>query len=267
MSYQQSETGIASGSPVELFRFSAGAQRWLVTGAAQAVVYAGETYVPTAVRRTAPEITGDPGRTGLEIRLPRDHGIAQIIASGVIEIPIDLVVYRLHRTDVLGEVIVYWRGRVSSGRLTGSELVIRADPPLAALRRDGLRGLYSATCRHALYSVPCGASATLHRIVGTVQSVAGSTLTIPEAASKPDGYFVGGFAKIGDARRTITVHAAAQITMLSPLQSAVVGASIELFAGCDHLLATCRDRFSNVVNFGGFPWLPAKNPHAGDGIA
>jgi hypothetical protein len=39
-----------------------------------------------------------------------------------------------------------------------------------------------------------------------------------------------------------------------------------MYAGCDHLLATCRDRFSNVANFGGFPWIPQKNPFSGDAI-
>jgi uncharacterized phage protein (TIGR02218 family) len=30
-------------------------------------------------------------------------------------------------------------------------------------------------------------------------------------------------------------------------------------AGCDKSLATCRDRFNNVINFRGMPYLPGTD--------
>jgi len=48
-----------------------------------------------------------------------------------------------------------------------------------------------------------------------------------------------------------------------------VGDSIILIAGCDHTLATCRDKFGNAVNFQGFPHIPGEDwlfayPQKGD---
>ena len=40
----------------------------------------------------------------------------------------------------------------------------------------------------------------------------------------------------------------------------------EAFAGCDRTFATCQSKFGNSLNFGGFPWIPVKNPFAGDSI-
>jgi hypothetical protein len=37
-------------------------------------------------------------------------------------------------------------------------------------------------------------------------------------------------------------------------------------AGCDRTFATCQSKFGNSLNFGGFPWIPVKNPFAGDSI-
>ncbi len=37
------------------------------------------------------------------------------------------------------------------------------------------------------------------------------------------------------------------------------GEAIELREGCDKRLATCRDRFANVVNFRGEPFLPGND--------
>jgi hypothetical protein len=44
------------------------------------------------------------------------------------------------------------------------------------------------------------------------------------------------------------------------------GRAFEAFAGCDRTFATCQSKFGNSLNFGGFPWIPAKNPFAGDSI-
>ena len=36
--------------------------------------------------------------------------------------------------------------------------------------------------------------------------------------------------------------------------------SINVFAGCRHTLQDCSDLHSNVVNFGGQPYIPLENP-------
>ena len=50
------------------------------------------------------------------------------------------------------------------------------------------------------------------------------------------------------------------------LPGLAVGVAFEAFAGCDRTFATCQSKFGNSLNFGGFPWIPAKNPFAGDSI-
>jgi uncharacterized phage protein (TIGR02218 family) len=38
-----------------------------------------------------------------------------------------------------------------------------------------------------------------------------------------------------------------------------VGAAVVLRAGCDKRFETCRNRFSNAVNFRGFPHMPGND--------
>lgn len=38
-----------------------------------------------------------------------------------------------------------------------------------------------------------------------------------------------------------------------------VGDKMIIYAGCDKKLATCRDKFANVLNFRGFPYLPGQH--------
>ncbi len=45
----------------------------------------------------------------------------------------------------------------------------------------------------------------------------------------------------------------------APTRDVVVGDAITLTAGCDKVLATCRDKFSNVANYRGFPHIPGND--------
>ena len=39
----------------------------------------------------------------------------------------------------------------------------------------------------------------------------------------------------------------------------ILGDTFEVVVGCDRSFATCRDRFANVENFGGFPHMPGND--------
>lgn len=44
-----------------------------------------------------------------------------------------------------------------------------------------------------------------------------------------------------------------------PAKPVNVGDGVEVTAGCDKQLATCRDKFANVINFRGFPHMPGND--------
>lgn len=38
-----------------------------------------------------------------------------------------------------------------------------------------------------------------------------------------------------------------------------IGDNFQVFAGCDKRLVTCKDKFSNIINFQGFPYIPGQD--------
>jgi uncharacterized phage protein (TIGR02218 family) len=57
--------------------------------------------------------------------------------------------------------------------------------------------------------------------------------------------------------REIKAYVPGQITLYLPLPYlAAIGDTYSIVAGCDKSFATCRDRFDNVVNFRGEPYVP-----------
>lgn len=266
MSYAAQENSVASGRPVELYRFALGAQRWTFTSGQTAVVYQSETYSPVPIRRSGIEQGHEINRAGLEITLPRDNPLAGLFIASPPEGVVSVTVYRQHAGDPALETIVLWKGRVGGARLSGSELTLKCEPVATSLKRTGLRARYQLICRHALYSTSCGALKDLFRVDGTVSAVSGATVQVAAAASRPDGYFVAGMLETNDGSRMIVGHAGITLTLVAPMPSLAAGQTARLYAGCDHSTATCKDRFANLANYGGFPYIPRKNPFSGDAI-
>ena len=129
--------------------------------------------------------------------------------------------------------------------------------------------VYTANCRHTLFDSTstgkvgaCGISDTAFKFAGSVGSVTTPkwkfTLT---GVSKPDGYFDNGFVKFTSGYNSglscvIKSHSSNAITLMLPSAFAFnPGDTFEIFAGCDKTLETCKTKFNNVVNFGGFPHI------------
>ena len=56
------------------------------------------------------------------------------------------------------------------------------------------------------------------------------------------------------------------LTLSRAVPGLLTGAAITLYPGCDHTRATCAAKFANLDNFGGFPWIPTRNPFDGGSL-
>lgn len=84
-----------------------------------------------------------------------------------------------------------------------------------------------------------------------------------------DGWFRQGLAAFTSGAAAgqkveIKAHAKAGIDDLIEMWAPVrwplePGQTLVVTAGCDKLLATCRDRFANAINFQGFPFMPGND--------
>ena len=88
--------------------------------------------------------------------------------------------------------------------------------------------------------------------------------TLAGLRDMPNQWFRGGRLESADGEaRFIADHVGNTVTLISPLPGL---ASLDLawaYWGCDHLEATCRDKFANLVNHLGWSRLPGRNPFVG----
>jgi uncharacterized phage protein (TIGR02218 family) len=99
--------------------------------------------------------------------------------------------------------------------------------------------------------------------VGSVNDARRFTATGIEAFA--DGWFTNGkltWTSGANEARAMEVkrHAGASIELWQSMSEAIaVGDSFAITAGCDKQFATCKAKFTNAINFRGFPYMPGND--------
>ncbi len=159
------------------------------------------------------------------------------------------------------------------GQVTRGEAAFSAELRGLAAKLDQSAGrVFQRTCAWELGDSRCqiDLGAPAHNGSGTVASVISNfDFTASGIGSFASGIFSRGkivWTTGDNAGLAIEVKAHSQGTpnarlslflpMPRPIQA---GDTFSITAGCDKRFETCRDRFANVVNFGGFPHMPGND--------
>jgi len=287
MTYTTIDASPAEGRPYFLYQFVEAEQVWRFTSRAAAWTSASGggatiTWEPAAVAHGEVVQTSEIERGRLELTWPVSHPFARRFLAPLGNTPVTLTIFRGHE-QVLGETVAHWKGRVVGAEIEGQRVLLQAESIFSTLRRAGVRAKYQRLCRHALYGRGCGLDIAQFWLTGTLTAVAAGSaaMTMPEAATQPDGWFRGGVLRLGAQLGFITGHAGAILTLSRPMPE-LAGAlaapeidpttgtplpvRVDIAPGCDLLAATCAAKFGNLLNFGGFPEIPGRNPLGGGSI-
>lgn len=256
----------------ELYRFTeqGSAEVWAYTSGDEEVTYSGDTYVPASLSRTEVESKNELARANIEIQVPLTNEAALRWLRDNGELLVGLTIFQ--RTRV-GTYNVVWKGRLVSVVPGMTGISMRFESIFTSLRRPGLRARYQRSCRHALYGRGCTLDPEDFATVGACTDLVSTVATVTEAALQPDGYYAGGMLRSPDGVLSyIIAHTGTQLTLqrLSFSLTEAAGAgfpfSVTIYPGCGHDRATCAAKFDNLLNYGGFDFIPQKNPMGGSSI-
>lgn len=270
MSYIATDASTQDGEPVLLVQFTQGGTSWRYASIASDVSHLAVTWSASPIKTGTFMQTNEMAKDTLSITLPRNNPFALYMLSDSSDQITSVTIYRGHVTDA--EYVVYWKGRVSSFKAKGESVSIECEPIFTSLKRAGLRARYQKSCRHVLYGSGCGLTSTDFDYAATVSATVGSAITLLSDPSGIDGSFTGGMIEYNAQLRYIVSHVGTTLTLMRPFVSlgdevtANGNTGVTLYFGCDHTKATCLSKFNNLLNYGGFPWIPSKNPMGGSGI-
>ena len=265
--YEDSEYGLTSGSPVEAYRFTGTLQTYRYTSAESDVVIGGETFTPLTISHSAITVgSHDDDNQELEITVPRDVDIVQDYLYTIAPPRLLLEILRYHEgTDPGTDYIVLWKGYVTLYTATGHEAKLRVPSTFSLCLRGEVPNIwYQTPCNHVLFDARCSLVRTDFRTTTQIAAADGLEITVDNDGAV-NHYLAGGEIVNTDTgeRRIIIDNVDNVITIAYPFRNPSVDDNVELCVGCDHTLETCRDVFSNSINFGGFPYVPLRNPFEG----
>lgn len=136
--------------------------------------------------------------------------------------------------------------------------------------------LTSRTCRHNLGDARCRVNLTNYTRTYTIASITERYITVTDLVNPPvqtNHYYANGLITMtsgANIRRSLEVSGY-QIGTGNPATSAIfslyeppfiklnIGDTFSAVAGCNKDLSTCSEKFGNVVNFGGEPFVPGTD--------
>jgi uncharacterized phage protein (TIGR02218 family) len=177
----------------------------------------------------------------------------------------EVEIFETIETATAGNVRPLRRGRI--GEVSLGRTVFEAElRGMSQAFTQQLCELTSPTCRAQLGDTRCGVDLVPLTVTGTVTSVTNPRVWTDSTRAEAAGFFAFGRvtwtsgANAGYAMEIKTHAASGVMTLQLPMPYAVaVGDAYSLIPGCDKLLTTCRDKFSNVDNFRGEPHLPGMD--------
>ena len=164
-----------------------------------------------------------------------------------------------------GESVLWFTGRVadsSAGRVSAS-LVVESD--LSLLNVSMPRNLIQSGCLHTLFDAGCTLSKAANTSTGTVSATGPNTATsFTTGLAQATDFFALGIITFTSGTnsgiaRTIQGHSSTggKITVYAPFPNVpATGDAFSIVPGCNKQQSTCSSKFSNIVHFRGYPYVP-----------
>ena len=158
--------------------------------------------------------------------------------------------------------VAIFSGFVENIMTNGDLLEISVSSNVAKLNYSN-SSLFSPICRECLGSIKCGVDINQYKANGTVSQIISQDCIIGNHRtnrSVPVGYYKYGTIKFLSGKlRGFTIQIKdevdGKIYLLRNTKLIEIGDSYEIFAGCNKTLSVCKNKFNNVVNFRGEPYI------------
>lgn len=264
MSYEDTDDSVASSAPVEGYKFIGSFKTYLYTSADEKILINGENYLPIAIKRANVKAgTQEDDTLSLNLDLPFDIDVVRDYAYAQTPPKLTLELYRQQQDT--GEFVLYWTGIVRGFSVTDRTASIQVPSIFSLALKGEIPNVYfQSPCNHVLYDGRCGILRSDNRVQTTVQATSPLEITLDTEPAAAHILAAGEIVNLRTGeRRLILDNNGSLIDIGYPFVDMLVGDEVEVVKGCDHSLQTCKDKFDNVINFGGFPYIPADNPFNG----
>lgn len=252
---------------VFLYAVDNGEQKYFYTNANRDLLYNDNLYSAVPVSHDALEHDSDEvtkSKCSVKISVQTDY-----IQSILKQYDAYLTTLKILRYYVAtGDVETEFVGTLSTIEFSVKEATLSFTNVLYDTQRGAMRLVYQRQCPFALYGEQCKVNKEDHAHISYLPNWTRiDDYHLKSAADLPDN-IDGGiismpnkalfFIRMVDYENNIiTVSRPVYASYLQPVDGY---ATVMVYQGCDRTIETCRNRFNNDDNYGGFTLLPLENP-------
>ena len=272
MTFTLIEKSVSDGRPIEAYRLTqyvngSPSTTYRYTTHNLPITLGGATYTPIPMTRSEIKVgTQNDDQLEISIELPASTPVVTTYAFNQSLPDLTLEVFRYHRgSDPSTDFQLIWKGPVNQFEVVGNVCTIKSPNIFSkTLQTQYPQTNYQTQCNHILFGPLCKASRSANTYHSTVQSITNKFIVVMDDHT-PDNYLNGGELVVDRTgeRRLMGNNVSNTLEVNFKFADIVVGDVVTFTAGCDHTYATCKAKFSNGTNFGGFPFIPADNPFVG----
>lgn len=260
MSYDLDERSIDSGNPIELYLFTYNENTYSYTSGVKSYTYIedGVSYEfnPDFIQRSDNLKLGNSNGTQetCTVTVARNNNVALLYQGAPPEQDsVRLRIYRVHG-DISADYIKILDGVVSQVAFKDStaEMTINIE---SVLKRNIPKGSLSYYCQNVLFDNKCCLDANNFGKKFHVDKIDHLTIRSQALADEGDNYYTDGFIKMGNAYRQIRSHIGNTIVIKYPIGAYDRAGSFVAYPGCNGLFSVCHNKFNNINNFSGVPYI------------
>ncbi len=253
-------------SVVELYKISAvGMSLFTYTDSKEAVRYHGLTYTPYPIKREKVNFSVDLRVDQTSVRLARNWGLDRAVTANLLS-GAAFSITRVRKEAPDHDNMLLFDGEIANIASGFSEIQLRAQT-LDFLNFLLPRREIQVACNWKLYDKFCSVGVTTFQSSGVTSqaSATGRILNSTTFSGETNEYYTLGYVEItsGDnkhLKRSISSHTSDAVTVIPPFPFTLAqSTSFKVVPGCRHDIGDCEDKFNNLINYGGFPYVPKQD--------
>jgi len=264
MTYAVKDKSVSDGAPIECYQFVAPFRTWRYTSYHEPITVAGNVYNPLPITRTAID-TGSviDSLTTMDFNIPSTDDLAFSFCFEPSPKELIVTVYRVHEGDDYStQYKVEWVGVFSGASASGDWATLNTSSLFQTELNSNMSAVfYQRSCNHVLFDARCKVVRATYTVSAIVTKVQDQVITVDNMVYLLDELISGEMTNTRTNEVQGIISNAVNVLRVGyKFFDIIVGDTVELTLGCNHSrLGHCKTRFNNVVNYGGFDFIPSKD--------
>lgn len=244
----------------EIYAFDDGETVSRYTTYQEPITFAGFQYKPAHIKRGSINRNTTFEAITCQVTAPLEEKLTKYLANYPV-MPTKVTITRGLVSSFDSQYLVLFTGNIKSVQIEG----IYAQAECASLGSilDAIwpRDIHSSFCQNTLYDAKCGLAASNYQLNFTVQSLTAKGGLVSTDIGTNGSLYTGGYVVYLKDFRWITLGENNTFNLHVPFDSTVQpGVVLRAYQGCSKSAVDCKNKFNNIGNFNGCPYIPSDNP-------